>query len=461
MKKAFIQTYGCQMNEHDTHKMVGVLEREGYALAAAPEGADLVLINTCSVRQNPENKVYSQLGRLRGLKRENPDLIIGVGGCVAQQEGETILEREKAVDMVFGPDNLFRLPEMIARVQAGERVLMTKWQPHDRRVQNFIPEEWVEHGHVEGCNAFVSITKGCDNFCTFCVVPYTRGREVSREPDNILREVRALVAQGAKEIWLLGQNVNSYRVPARSAEDARAGSSCHPGDYSFYELLDEVSQVPGLARVRFTSPHPNDWTDALSDLMASRKTICNQLHLPFQSGSDRILQLMRRQHTIEQYLAKLRYMRSINPDLELSTDLIVGFPTESDDDFERTLDVLREARFAMLFPFKYSPRPKTKAAEMPDDVPQDVKEERLQRVIDLQREIHDEDTARYVGTEQEVLIGGASSKERDTMVGRTDGFRPVAIHDASLEIGDLVQVRITGASGHWLAGELLETVHAE
>ncbi len=445
MKKAFIQTYGCQMNEHDTHQMAGVLAREGYALADAPEGADLVLINTCSVRHNPENKVYSQLGRLRELKLTNPELIIGVGGCVAQQEGETILEREKAVDMVFGPDNLFRLPEMIERVRQGERVLMTKWQPHDRRVQNFIPEEWVERGHVEGCKAFVSITKGCDNFCTFCVVPYTRGREVSREPDNILREVRSLVAQGAREVWLLGQNVNSYRVL----------------DYGFHQLLDDVSRVPGLARVRFTSPHPNDWTDALSDLMASRKTICNQLHLPFQSGSDRILQLMRRQHTVEHYLAKLRYMRSINPGIELSSDLIVGFPSETADDFERTLDVLREARFAMLFPFKYSPRPKTKAAEMPDDVPQEIKDERLQRVIDLQRTFDHEGTARYVGTRQEVLIDGASSKQRDTMIGRTDGFRPVAIHDAALEIGDLVEVRITGASGHWLAGERLpETVTA-
>lgn len=458
-KKAFIQTYGCQMNEHDTHQMMGVLAREGYAATERPEDADLVLINTCSVRHNPENKVYSQLGRLRGLKQSNPELIIGVGGCVAQQEGENILEREKSVDMVFGPDNLFRLPEMIERVRRGERVLMTKWQPHDRRVQNFIPEEWVEHGHVDGCKAFVTITKGCDNFCTFCVVPYTRGREVSREPENILREVRALVAQGAKEIWLLGQNVNSYRVPARRGEGAWAGRPC-PEEFGFYELLDAVSQVPGLARVRFTSPHPNDWTDALSDLMAARKTICNQLHLPFQSGSDRILGLMRRQHTAEDYLRKIRYMRSINPDLELSSDLIVGFPTETEADFEQTMDVLREARFAMLFPFKYSPRPKTKAADMPDDVPEAVKDERLQRVIDLQREILEEDTPRYMGTEQEVLIDGASTKERDTMTGRTDGFRPVAIHDASLEIGDLVTVRITGASGHWLTGEPLTGVPA-
>ncbi len=441
-QKAFIQTYGCQMNEHDTHRMVGVLEAEGFLMTGHPEDADVVLINTCSVRHNPEHKVYSQLGRLREMKQERPGMIIGVGGCVAQQEGENILAREKSVDMVFGPDNLFRLPEMLARVRKGERVLMTKWQPHDHRVQNFIPEEWVEHGHVEGCKAFLTITKGCDNFCSFCVVPYTRGREVSREPENILREARALVAQGAREIWLLGQNVNSYRAR----------------DCGFYELLDMVSQVPGLYRVRFTSPYPNDWTNALSDLMASRKTICNQLHLPFQSGSDRILHLMRRQHTIDHYLAKIRYMRSINPALELSTDLIVGFPSETNEEFERSLDVLREVRYAMIFPFMYSPRPKTKAAEMPDDVPLELKQERLQRVIALQQEIDAEKLARYVGTEQEILIDGASTKERDTMIGRTDGFHAVAIHDPALEVGDLVTVRITSATGHWLRGESLAPV---
>ena len=442
MKKAFIQTYGCQMNEHDTHRMIGLLEAEGYEMAPTPEDADLILVNTCSVRHNPENKVWSQLGRLRKLKQERPGLIIGVGGCVAQQEGEGILKREKVVDMVFGPDNLFNLPEMIARVERGERVLMTKWQRHERRVQNFIPEEWVERGHVEGCKAYVSITKGCDNFCTFCVVPYTRGREVSREAENILREVRHLVEHGAKEIWLLGQNVNSYRAR----------------DSGFYELLDAISQIEGLERLRFTSPHPNDWTNALSDLMASRKTICNQLHLPFQSGSNRVLDIMRRQHTIEEYLEKVRYMRSINSDLELSTDLIAGFPTESEGDFERTLDLVREVRFSMIFPFKYSPRPKTKAAEMDDNVPREVKEERLKRVIDLQKQIHEEDIRRYVGTEQEVLIDSVGLKERDTMSGRTDGFRTVSICSRDLEIGDLVNARITSSPRPWLYVEVLSDV---
>jgi len=428
------------MNEHDSFRMVEVLARQGYAMTEQVDDASLVILNTCSVRQNPENKVYSLLGRLRHLKQQDREVIIGVGGCVAQQEGERILERERCVDMVFGPDNFFRLPEMIDQVRRGERVLMTKWQARSAdRVQNFVPEEWVEAGHVEGCKAFVSITKGCDNFCTFCVVPFTRGREVSREADNILREVRDLVNRGAKEIWLLGQNVNSYRAH----------------DVGFYELLDKVSQVEGLARVRFTSPHPNDWNNRLSDLMAERATICNHLHLPFQAGSDRMLELMNRNHTIEEYLNKIRYMRAINPEIELSTDIIVGFPTESDSDFEQTLRVVEEVEFGQLFPFKYSPRPGTKAEKMPDDVPREVKEERLARVIALQEQIADRRMAAYIGTEQEILIDGANPRFRGAMNGRTSGFRPVTVHNCDAEIGELVLVRITAYRQHWLEGEVL------
>jgi tRNA-2-methylthio-N6-dimethylallyladenosine synthase len=436
-KKAHIQTYGCQMNEHDSQKMRDVLAREGYEFTDDVREASLILVNTCSVRQNPENKVYSFLGTVRNLKRTNKDLVIAVGGCVAQQEGEAILKREKAVDAVFGPDNLFRLPEMLARVGQGERVLMTQWQkrPADR-IQNFVPEEWVETGHVEGIKAYIAITKGCDNFCTFCIVPYTRGREVSRDPRNILREAHSLVEQGAKEIWLLGQNVNSYRA----------------AEVGFYELLDAVSQVRGLQRLRFTSPHPNDWNNELSDLMAARKTICNQLHLPFQAGSDRMLEAMYRQHTIAQYLDKIDYMQRVNPALELSTDVIVGFPGETDHDFECTLDVLRRVRFAQIFPFKYSTRPGTKAAKMDDDVPRDVKEARLARVIALQKQIDAAKMAAYLGTVQEVLIDGAHPRQRQVMSGRTDGFRPVSVHDAALEIGDLVEVEITGHHGNWLDG---------
>ena len=439
--KAYIRTYGCQMNEHDSFRMKDVLAQAGYSITETPADATLILVNTCSVRHNPENKVYSLLGTLRDRKLEDPEVIIGVGGCVAQQEGAHILSRERAVDLVFGPDNLFRLPELIAQVKAGKRVCETAWMPRDGKIQNFIPEEYVERGHVDGIKAYVAITKGCNNMCTFCIVPTTRGREVSREPENILREVHSLVAKGAKEIWLLGQNVNSYR----------AGK-----DYRFYQLLDAVSQVPGLERIRFTSPHPKDWNNDLSDLMAARKTICNHLHLPFQAGSDRILQIMRRNHRLEDYLEKVRYLQRVVPGVELTTDLIVGFPSESDDDFEQTLHCLREVRFSQLFPFKYSPRPGTDAASMPDDVPRDVKEERLARVIALQDAISESKQQELVGTKQEVLIDGAHTRLRNVMNGRTQGYRPISIPSHTLEVGDVVDVCVTGYKSHWLEGEMLE-----
>jgi tRNA-2-methylthio-N6-dimethylallyladenosine synthase len=438
-QRAFIQTYGCQMNEHDSFRMMEVLSRHGYEKADTPEDASLILLNTCSVRHNPENKVYSQLGRLRPLKRDNPDLIVGVGGCVAQQQGEAILKREKLVDLVFGPDHFFQIPEMLERVRNGERVVMTEWAARpDDRVQNFIPDEWLEAGYVDGCRASVAIMKGCDNFCSFCIVPHTRGREVSREPDNILDEVRDLVGKGARECWLLGQNVNSY----------------HCGDSGFHELLDAVSQVDGLRRVRFTSPHPKDWNNALSDLMADRATICSQLHLPFQAGANRVLDLMNRRHTIEAFMDKVRYMKRVNPGIELSTDIIVGFPTETEEEFLETLNVLEEVRFGQVFSFMYSPRPGTMAAKMDDDVPREVKEERLQRLIAVQERIGEARKQEYVGTEQDVLIDGAHPRERGVMNGRTDGYRPVTIKDDDLEVGDVVRVGITGWRNHWLEGEL-------
>ncbi|MFM1919658.1 MAG: hypothetical protein RLZZ303_1292 [Candidatus Hydrogenedentota bacterium] len=436
--KAYIKTFGCQMNEHDSFQMRNVLEREGYGMTDNPEDAELILLNTCSVRQNPENKLYSFLGQVREQKKSRPGVIVAVGGCVAQQEGETILKREKTVDLVFGPDNLFRLPEMLAQVKQGERVCDTRWMPRERKIQNFIPEEWVEHGHVEGVKAYLSITKGCNNMCTFCIVPTTRGREVSREKDNILREARALVRNGAKEIWLLGQNVNSYQSST---------------DYRFHELLDELSGIEGLRRIRFTSPHPKDWNNALSDLMAERSNICNQLHLPFQAGSDRILHAMRRNHTLDEYLAKIKYLQERIPCVELSTDLIVGFPGESDEDFERTLYCLREVRFSQVFAFKYSRRPGTPAAALEDDVPREVKEERLARVIALQDSLLEEKQQGYLGTRQEVLIDGAHGRKRGWMNGRTDGFKPIMLEDPALEIGDFVDVRVTGFQGHWLIGE--------
>ncbi|MBI2422179.1 MAG: tRNA (N6-isopentenyl adenosine(37)-C2)-methylthiotransferase MiaB [Candidatus Hydrogenedentes bacterium] len=437
--KAYIRTYGCQMNEHDSNQMRGVLITEGYEFTDKPEEASLILLNTCSVRHSPENKVYSLLGTLRDHKLTNPELIIGVGGCVAQQEGEKILKREKAVDMVFGPDNFFKLPEMIAAVKKGARVCNTEWMERNRKIQNFVPEEWVERGHVDGIKAYLAITKGCNNMCTFCIVPFTRGREVSREAENILQEARSLVRRGAKEIWLLGQNVNSYQAS--------------PG-YRFYQLLDDVSRIPGLERIRFTSPHPKDWNNALSDLMAERKIIANHLHLPFQAGSDRILHLMRRNHTLDEYLEKVKYLQRVVPGVELSADLIVGYPTETEEDFEQTLHCVKEAGFSQLFAFKYSPRPGTDAAALEDDVPREVKEERLARVMQLQRQLTEAQIQAYHGTIQEVLIDAAHPRLQHWMNGRTQGFRPISFHAPRHEIGDVVHVRVTAHEGHWLEGEL-------
>ena len=404
-KRAYIQTFGCQMNEHDSQRMAKILESAGYGMTDDPAMADVVLINTCSVRENPENKVYSLLGRLRRLKQ----------------------------------DNYFELPDMIAAVERGERVLNTEWLSGRQKVRNFIPEERMEQVALEGCKGYIAITKGCDNFCSFCIVPYTRGREVSREMDNILREARMMLEQGAKEIWLLGQNVNSY-----TADGA-----------GFYELLDAVSRLDGLLRLRFTSPHPNDWNNRLSDLMAERAVICNQLHLPFQAGGDRVLERMRRRHTIEDYLEKVRYMRAINPQLELSTDIIVGFPAETEEEFACTLRVMDEVRFSQVFAFKYSVRPGTRAAGMPDDVPREVKEERLARVLELQERITEEQLRGLVGSRHDVLIDGAHLRRQGVMNGRTEGYRPVSVPGAELEIGDLIPVQITGYRSHWLEAERL------
>ncbi len=436
-KKAIIKTYGCQMNEHDTQMMSSVLRRSGFEMTEEVADADLVLLNTCSVREKPENKVYSFLGTIRKLKDEHPHLIIGVGGCVAQQEGETILKREKSVDLVFGPDQMFKLPEMLDRVRGGERVLATEWEERSKKVVNFVPDDELERSRVEGPRGYIAIMKGCDNYCTFCVVPMTRGREVSRTADNILHEARHLVKTGTREIMLLGQNVNSYEA----------------GDYTFYDLLKAVADIEGLDRVRFTSPHPNDWNNRLSELLTEHPNICNQLHLPFQAGSDRVLDLMRRKHTVAEYLEKIAYLKSINPRMELSTDIIVGFPGETDEEFEGTLNVIEQVRFDKIYAFMYSQRPNTRAAKMDDDVPQSVKSERLQRVLKLYESMVDAQLSAYRGRKERIMIEHAHPKEKGVMSGRTDSFRPLNIADSTLEIGDFVDVTVTGHRAYSLVGE--------
>jgi len=436
MKKAYIQTFGCQMNEHDSRRMRHLLDQEGFEPALTPEEAELVVLNTCSVREKPEHKVYSLVGRLAQLKAKRPEMVIAVAGCVAQQEGKKILRRQKAVDLVFGPDQLFNLPQMLADVKAGKRGVYTEWAEREKKVQNFIPEEELAAGEVEGGQGMVVITKGCDNHCSFCIVPRTRGALASREPENILAEAADLIEKGAKEILLLGQNVNSYQV----------------GNTGFLELLKEVAELPGLKRLRFMSPHPNDWNLALTELMAQKKVLAKALHLPFQAGSDRILAEMRRDHTKAQYLEKLAQLRERIPNLQLTTDVIVGYPTETEAEFGETLAVIEAGRFFQIYGFMYSPRPGTKATKLEDNIPLEVKEARLQQVIALQGRIQNEILDEHLGQDFELLIDSAHPDFRGTMQGRTEGGVRVSVADPDLEIGDLVQVQVTERRDHSLVG---------
>lgn len=444
MNRIYIKTFGCQMNEHDSARIMSIAQQLGFSVTDTPETAHLIVINTCSVRENPENKVYSLLGTLRTIKKKRPDTIIAVCGCVAQQEGENILEREPGVDMVIGPDHYFELPELIERVKAGERICATHREYPNPPVFDFIPDEWLEKGHREGIKAYIVISKGCNNACSFCIVPRTRGREVYRTPENILREVQSAVAEGIREIWLLGQNVNAYK---------------YRSDYRFVNLLKEVSEVENLWRIRFTSPHPYDWNKELTDLIAERENIARHIHLPLQSGSNRILKLMRRKHTIEQYIDHIDYLRKKVPAIEISTDLIVGFPTETDEDFEETLQVMKEIRFSQIYPFKYSPRPGTYAEKLGDTVPRKVKEERLARVIELQEQINQSAMQQLVNTEQEVLIEEKHPRNKNFWNGRTNSYRSITVSGENLNVGDLIHARVTGFRGHWLEAEYIKTIH--
>ncbi len=443
MKYVYIKTFGCQMNEHDSARMVSILKQFGFSCTNTPDEAHLILINTCSVRENPENKVYSLLGTLRPIKKKRPETVIAVCGCVAQQEGNHILEREPAVDIVIGPDHYFELPELIGRVQNGERICLTQRTYPKPPVFDFIPDEWLEKGHREGVKAYIAISKGCNNACSFCIVPRTRGREIYRTPENIQKEVTAVIAEGIREIWLLGQNVNAYKFR---------------DDYRFVQLLSDVSNIKDVWRIRFTSPHPHDWNKELTDLIANRKNIARHIHLPLQSGSNRILKLMRRRHTIEQYIEHIEYLRSKVPKIEVSTDLIVGFPTETDEEFEETLKVVEQIKFSQIYPFKYSPRPGTYAEKLGDTVPRKTKEERLAQIIELQEKINQSSMKQLIGTEQEVLIEEKHPRDDNFWNGRTNSYRSITVLGKGLHIGDLIYGRVTGFRGHWLEAEYIRTI---
>jgi len=441
MKKLYIRTFGCQMNEYDSDKMADVLgANEELVKTENPEEADVILFNTCSVREKAQEKVFHDLGRVKHLKQSNPNLIIGVGGCVASQEGAAIVERAPYVDVVFGPQTLHRLPKLIAKRQESGRAQVDISFPEIEKFDAMPP------ARVEGASAFVSIMEGCSKYCTFCVVPYTRGEEVSRPLDDILTEIAGLTEQGVKEVTLLGQNVNAWRAPLTKGGDEM-------GDFAF--LLECVHEIPGIERIRYTTSHPREMTPRVFEAYATLPKLVSQLHLPVQSGSDRVLAAMKRGYTVLEFKSIVRKLRAARPDLSMTSDFIVGFPGETEADFEATMKLIDDIGFDGSFSFVYSPRPGTPAADMADDTPQELKLARLAR---LQKRIDEQYAAcsqAMVGTVQRILVEGTSRKSAEELSGRTDNNRIVNFAGQPRLIGQFIDVKITAALPHSLRGEVV------
>jgi tRNA-2-methylthio-N6-dimethylallyladenosine synthase len=440
-KKLFIKTWGCQMNEYDSDKMADLLDStHGYELAETAEEADVILLNTCSIREKAQEKVFHQLGRWKNLKKTKPELIIGVGGCVASQEGETIRQRAPFVDMVFGPQTLHRLPEMINQIKGGSSSVVDVSFPEIEKFDR-LPEP-----RADGPTAFVSIMEGCSKYCTFCVVPYTRGEEVSRPVDDVLLEIAQLAAQGVREVNMLGQNVNAFRGPHHD------GSIC-----TFAELLELVASINGIDRIRYTTSHPVEFTDDIIEAYAQIPELVDHLHLPVQSGSDRILNMMKRGHTAIEYKSKIRKLRKIRPNLSMSSDFIIGFPGETDEDFTATMDLIQAMDFDLSFSFIYSARPGTPAADLPDDVSEETKKQRLQL---LQQRINQQAlriARSMLDTEQRILVEGPSKKNPMELTGRTENNRVVNFEGQPQMIGQFVDVKIVSVFANSLRGEVIRT----
>lgn len=436
-KKLFIKTYGCQMNVYDSERMAEALGGQGYVETATPEDADMILLNTCHIREKAAEKVYSELGRFKGLKADNPDLKIGVAGCVAQAEGGEIMRRQPLVDLVVGPQSYHRLPEMESKVRSGNKALDTDFPEEDKfeRLKNRPKAK-------RGPTAFLTVQEGCDKFCAFCVVPYTRGAEVSRPASRIIDEARDLVERGVREITLLGQNVNAYH-----------GSGPDGSDYTLAKLIWDLDKVDGLERIRFTTSHPNDMSDDLIEAHGSCSKLMPYLHLPVQSGSNRILKRMNRSHTAESYLRLIERIRSVRPDILMSGDFIVGFPEETEDDFQATLDLVKEVKYGYAYSFKYSTRPGTPAAERAqvDPAAADERLQRLQSLITLQqREIQ----GNMVGRSVKVLFE-KPGRQAGQMGGKSEYLHAVHVAEADVSVGDIKDVRIISAGSNSLAGELI------
>ncbi|MFC1237364.1 tRNA (N6-isopentenyl adenosine(37)-C2)-methylthiotransferase MiaB [Vibrio sp. F74] len=440
-KKLLIKTWGCQMNEYDSSKMADLLNAaNGYELTDIPEEADVLLLNTCSIREKAQEKVFHQLGRWKTLKDKKEGVVIGVGGCVATQEGKHIRERAPFVDVIFGPQTLHRLPAMIKASQSDHVPVMDISFPEIEKFDN-LPEP-----RADGATAFVSIMEGCSKYCTYCVVPYTRGEEVSRPMDDVLYEVAQLAEQGVREVNLLGQNVNAFRGPT------------HDGDIcSFADLLRLVASIDGIDRLRFTTSHPLEFTDDIIAVYEDTPELVSFLHLPVQSGSDRILTMMKRPHTAIEYKSIIRKLRKARPDIQISSDFIVGFPGESDIDFQGTMKLIKDVDFDMSFSFVFSPRPGTPAADYPCDLPEQVKKDRL---FELQQQINSQ-AMRYsrqmLNTEQRVLVEGPSKKNLMELRARTENNRVVNFEGSADLIGQFVDVNITDVFSNSLRGDLVRT----
>ncbi len=440
-RKVFIRTFGCQMNEYDSAKMADVLHAaEGYEKTDRVEDADLILFNTCSVREKAQEKVFADLGRVRVLKRGKPGLLIGVGGCVASQEGGEIVRRAPYVDLVFGPQTLHRLPAMIAARRASGAAQVDISCPE---IEKF---DHLPAARVEGASAFVSIMEGCSKYCTFCVVPYTRGEEVSRPFGGVMAEVRDLAAKGVKDVTLLGQNVNAY---VGEMDDAAFAD--------FALLLTHVAKVEGLDRIRYTTSHPLDFSQRLVEAYARIPKLVSHLHLPVQSGSDRILAAMKRNYTAMEYKALVRRLRAARPDLSLTTDFIVGFPGETDADFRQTMKLVEDVRFDGAFSFIYSPRPGTPAASLPDPTPAAEKLARLQALQARLQELYEGYSQAMVGTRQRVLVEGRSRKDPAELAGRTENNRVVNFAGHRRLDGNFVEIEIMAALPHSLRGRVADT----
>lgn len=437
-KKLFIRTFGCQMNEYDSGKMVDVLNAsEPIEVTHTPEDADIILFNTCSVREKAQEKVFSDLGRARELKKKNPDLIIGVGGCVASQEGASIVKRAPYVDIVFGPQTLHRLPQLIAKQRTTGRSQVDIRFPEIEKFDHLPP------ARVEGPSAYVSIMEGCSKYCSFCVVPFTRGEEISRGFEDVLTEVADLADRGVKEVTLLGQNVNAYRGKMADEEIA-----------DFALLLEYVHEIPGIERIRFTTSHPKEMTQRLIDCYGRLPKLANFLHLPVQAGSDRVLANMKRGYTTLEFKSIIRKLKAVRPDICISSDFIIGFPGETEEDFEKTLHLVKDVYFDQSFSFVYSRRPGTPAADLIDDTSQELKLARLARLQRLIDGHATEISTAMLGSTQRILVEGVSRKNANELMGRTENMRTVNFQGHPRLIGQMIDIEITQVMAHSLRGEV-------